>query len=217
VRYSLGVAATFAAVCIVVAPPALAGPVLPQGKIDSLLLSDDDLSSIIGLPLHRVGDIYPSPGLASPPIEHNECRSFVQFDVSVWSGEFTAFRQVTQKDNPDNFQFVDTQVIALYPNERVAAQTFRHGFSTDLVGRCGNVTLVDSAGSQWRIERPAITGTRASWLSAEMRDGQESTWNCANEIRLKGNAMFQDNECQWGNGSSVVAQMADLTASRIPF
>ena len=97
-------------------------------------------------------------GLQSPPIEHNECRSFVQFDVSVWSGEFTAFRQVTQKDNPDALQFVDTQFIALYPNEKVAAETFRHALPTDLVGRCGNVTLVDSVGAQWRIERTSITG-----------------------------------------------------------
>jgi PknH-like extracellular domain len=216
VRYSLGVAAIFAAIGTVVAPPATAGPLLPQGKIDTLLLSDDDVSSIIGLPLHRAGDIYPSPGLPSPPIEHNECRSFVQFDASVWTGEFTAFRQVTQKDNPDDLQFVDMQLIALYPNERVAAQTFRHGFPTDLVGRCGNSTLVDSFGAHWRIERPAITGNRASWVSADVQNGQDTTWHCANEIRLKGNAMFQDNECQWGNGSSVAAQMADLTASRIP-
>jgi hypothetical protein len=205
-----------AAVLVVVAPPALAGPVVPQGKIDTLLLSDDDVSSIVGLPLHRVGEIYPSPGLPSPPVEHNECRSFIEFDVNLWTGEFIAFRQVSQRDNPDDLQFVGAQLIALYPNEKVAAQTFRHGFPSDLVGRCGSLTLVDSAGENWRVERLAITGSRATWISAQVRDGQDTTWHCANEVRLKGNVMFHDEECQFGNGSSVVAQMAALTASRIP-
>jgi hypothetical protein len=216
VRYLSGVAVIFAAVCVVTAPPALAGPVVPQGKIDTLLLSDDDVSSIIGLPLHRDGDIYPSPGSASPPVEHNECRSLVQFDVDVWTGEFTAFREVTQKDNPDDVQFIDLQLIAVYPNEKVAAQTFRQGFTPELVGRCDSLTLVDSSGAHWRVDRLAITGSRASWISAAVVDGQDTTWHCANEIRLKGNVMFQDEECQFGNGSSVAAQMADLTASRIP-
>lgn len=204
------------AVCIVIAPSAAANPVVPQGKIESLLLSDDDVSSIVGLPLHQVGGIQPRPGSVLPIPEGSDCRPFVAFDVGTWTGDFTAFRQVSQQDSPDDFQFAVQQLVALYPNVKVAADTLRHAFPSDLSGRCGGVTLADSGNEQWRIDGISISGDRASWTNALIRDGQDTTWRCTHEIRVKGNVMFQDWECQYGNGRSLVAQMANMTASRIP-
>lgn len=216
-RHVTGLAATFAAMCIVIAPTAAANPIVPQGKIDTLLLSDDDVSSIVGLPLHQVGKVYPVPGTASPIPERDDCRPFVEFDVDTWTGDFTAFRQVSQQDNPDDLQFAGQQFIALYPNVKVAADTFRHAFaSSDLSSRCHGVTLTDSSAAQWRVDGISISEDHAGWTNALIRDGQDTTWRCTNEVRLKGNVMFQDGECQFGNGRALVAQMANMTASRIP-
>ncbi|WIM88501.1 sensor domain-containing protein [Candidatus Mycobacterium wuenschmannii] len=211
-----GFAALLTAAGVLVASPAAAIPVVAQSKIDALLLSDDDVSSIVGLPLRRVGDIRPKPGQAGPLPDRDDCRSFVQSDVSLWTAEFTAFRRVQQRDDPETPQFAVTQSVALYPNAMTAAGTFRRAFAPDMVGRCGSVTLTDTSNASWRIDKVSITGNHASWMLANLQDGQDTTWRCANEIRQKGNAMFMEFECQYGNGGPLVAQMANLIANRIP-
>lgn len=215
-RYSPGVAAMLATICVIAAPPATAGPLVPQGKIDSLLLSDDDVSSIVGLPMRRFGNVYPSPAASSALPDRDDCRSFVQSDVTLWTGEFTAFRQVNHRDNPDNPQFATTQVVAAYPNPLVAAGTFRRGFAPAMVGRCNSVTVNDSAGASWRLDGITITGDHASWKISNLVNGQDTTWRCANDARQKGNVMFQEVECQFGNGGPLVAQMTNTVADRFP-
>lgn len=213
-RYVSGAAAIFAAVCVIVASPAAASPVLPQNKIDTLVLSDDDVSSVVGLPLHRIGGIYPTPG--SAPADHDGCRTLVSSDVDQWSGDFTAFRQLAQQDNPDDLQFSVTQYVATYPNSLVVARVFRHAFTSDLVNRCNSKTLTDASGSQWSVLGVSVVGGAATWKIAQLQDGQDSSWHCVNQVQAKGNVMFQIQECQFGNGSPVAGQLVDLVASRIP-
>jgi hypothetical protein len=217
VRFLPGVAMIFAAIWIVIAPPALAGPVVPQGKIDTLLLSDDDVSSIVGLPLHRVGDVSQSPALAIPLGEHSECRFLIHSDVDMWSGEFTAYRALSQQDQPDQWGFVAFQAAATYPSAGTATQIYRRAF-TPAQRACNSVALpieTDPHG-QWRIDGLTVDNSGARWTSRHLQDGEDTTWHCANEVRLKSNVMYQDQECQYGNGSPLVAQMANMTASRIP-
>lgn len=215
VRYVSSVAAIFAAICVIVASPAAAGPVLPQNKIDTLVLSDDDVSSVVGLPLRRIGGIYPSPGVAAPA-DHDECQTLVSSDVDQWTGDFTAFRQLAQQDNPDDLQFSVTQYVATYPNSLVVARVFRHTFTSDLVNRCSSKTLTDTGGNQWSVLGLSVMGGGATWRIAELQDGQDSSWHCVYQVQAKGNVMFQIQECQFGNGSPVAAQLVNLIASRIP-
>ena len=206
----------FTALCIVSAPPALAGPVVPQGKVDTLLLSDDDVSSIVGLPLHRAGDgLERGAGKTTwrtqrMPIPHPLGRG-------MWSGEFTAFRALSQQDQPDQWGFVTFQAVATYPSAGTATQIYRRAF-TPAQRACNSVALpieTDPHG-QWRIDGLTVDNSGARWISRDLQDGEDSTWHCANEVRLKSNVMYQDQECQYGNGSPLVAQMANMTASRIP-
>lgn len=215
-RHSPGIAAVLATICVIAAPPAAAGPLVPQGKVDSLLLSDDDVSSIVGLPMRRFGNVFPSPGRSSALPDRDDCRSFVQSDVSTWTGEFTAFRQVFHRDNPDNPQFATTQIVAAYPNPLVAAGTFRRAFAPAMVGRCDAVTLNDSTGASWRIDGIAVTGDHANWRISNLSNGQDTTWRCANDARQKSNVMFQEVECQFGNGGPLAAQMTNTVADRFP-
>jgi len=189
--------------------------VLPQNKIDTLVLSDDDVSSVVGLPLHRIGGIYPTPGGAAPA-DHDGCKTLVSSDVEQWSGDFTAFRQLAQQDNPDNLQFSVTQYVATYPNSLVVARVFRHTFTSDLVNRCSSKTLTDTGGTQWSVLGVSVMGGGATWKIAQLQDGQDTSWHCVNQVQAKGNVMFQIQECQFGNGSPVVGQLVDLVASRIP-
>jgi hypothetical protein len=215
VRYVSSVAGIFAAVCVIVASPAAASPVLPQNKIDTLVLSDEDVSSVVGLPLHRIGGIYPSPGVAAPG-DHDECQTLVSSGVDQWSGDFTAFRQLAQQDNPDDLQFSVTQYLATYPNSLVVARVFRHTFTSDLVNHCNSKTLTDASGNQWNVLGVSVMGGGATWKIAQLQDGQDSSWHCVYQVQAKGNVMFQIQECQFGNGSPVAGQLVDLVASRIP-
>lgn len=187
---------------------------LPQNKIDTLVLSDDEVSSVVGLPLHRIGGIYPSPGVA--PAGHDECQTLVSSDVDQWSGDFTAFRQVAQQDNPDDLQFSVTQYVATYPNSLVVARVFRHTFTSDLANRCSSKTLTDAGGNQWSVLGVSVMGSGATWKIAQLQDGQDSSWHCVYQVQAKGNVMFQISECQFGNGTPVATQLVDLIASRIP-
>ncbi len=216
-RYVSGLAAVLVAACVIVAPPAAANPVLPQSKIDTLLLSDDDVSGTVGLPLHRIGGIYPSPGVGEPRGDHGFCQALVSSDVDLWSGDFTAFRQVAQQDNPDDLQFAVTQYVAAYPNSLVVARVFRHTFTSDLVNQCSSKTLTDAGGQQWSVLGLSVMGGHASWKIAELQNGQDNSWHCAFEVQAKGNVMLEVQECQYGNGGPVAAQLATLIASRVPF
>jgi len=215
VRYVSSVAAIFAAVCVIVASPASATPVLPQNRIDTLVLSDDDVSAVVGLPLHRIGGIYQSPGTAAVG-QRDECQTLVSSDVNQWSGDFTAYRQLAQQDNPDDLQFSVTQYAATYPNSLVVARVFRHTFTSDLVKNCSSKTLTDAGGNQWSVLDVSIMGGGATWKIAELQGGQDTTWHCVFQAQAKGNVMFQIQECQFGNGSPVAAQLVNLIASRVP-
>lgn len=215
-RYVSSLAVSFAAACIVIAPPAAANPVVPQGKIDTLLLSDEDVSGTVGLPLRRIGGIYPSPGRATPRGDHDDCQTLVSSDVNQWSGDFTAYRQLAQQDNPDDLQFAVTQYVATYPNSLVVARVFRHAFTSDLVSHCSSKTLTDNGGTQWSVLGVSVMGGLATWKIAELQNGQDSSWHCAFEVQAKGNVMVEIQECQFGNGSPVAGQLANLIASRIP-
>lgn len=203
-------------VCLIVASPASASPVVPQGKVDTLLLSDDDVSGVVGLPVHRIGGVYPSPGASARSGDHAECQALINSDVDMWTGDFTTFRQVTQQDNPDDLQFSVKQLVATYPNSLVLARVFRHTFTADLASRCRSVTLATDAGAQWSVVEVSVTGGLATWKVAQLQEGQDTSWRCAFEVQAKGNVMLQVQECQYGNGSPVTAQLADLIASRIP-
>jgi hypothetical protein len=190
--------------------------VLPQNKIDTLVLSDDDVSSVVGLPLHRIGGIYPSPVSAAPRGADAECQALVNSDINVWTGDFTAYRQVTQQDNPDDLQFSVRQLVAAYPNSLVLARVFRHTFTSDLANHCRSVTLTTDGGTQWSVVDVSVTGGFATWKLAQLQDGQDTSWRCSFDVQAKGNVMLQIQECQYGNGTPVAAQLADLIASRIP-
>ncbi len=215
VRFLTSVAAVFAAVCLIVASPAAASPVVRQNNIDTLVLSDDDVSAIVGLPLRRIGGIYPSPG-GAPSADHDECRTLVASGIDQWSGDFTAFRQLAQQDNPDDLQFSVTQYVATYPNSLVVARVFRHTFTSDLVSHCNSKTLTDAGGNQWSVLDVSVMGGGATWKIAQLQDGQDNSWHCVYQVQAKGNVMFQIQECQFGNGSPVAAQLVNLIASRIP-
>jgi len=217
VRVLPKIVGVFGAWSVVFAPHASADAVVSPVKIETLLLSDDEVSTIIGLPLHRVGKAFPAPAPPGPPGEHSECRVFTESDAGKWTGEFTAYRQIQQEDNPDNLQFADQQMIAVYPKAQTAAQTFQKAFPSDLGNRCGPVAMPDADSHvQWKMDGIAITGSGSRWMSIELYDGQDIMWHCANEVRLKSNVMYQDQVCQYGNGSSLATQMADMTASRFP-
>ncbi len=207
-----------AVLCVTLAPAAAASPGSPlgPGKIDMLLLSEDEVSSIIGLPMHQQGDSAHAPATAVTLRERNECKVLTYNDVDLWSGDFTAFRVIAQQDQPDP-EFTAWQGVATYPDSQTATRVFRHSFNAALGKRCGAGVVPDALDehAQWRVAKLTVSASAASWSIALLRDRQEITWRCADEVRMKRNVMYQDAECQFGNGISLARQMADMTARRI--
>jgi hypothetical protein len=211
-----------AALCMLLTPAAAAKAlpetIVPPAKLATLLLPDDVVGSIIGLPMPMLGTPSPAPARAFTLREHNDCKALIVADVDVWTGDFTAFRNVVQQDLPGgDHQFFVSQSAATYPSSQTATQVFQRTYNYDLQSRCG-VVLPDFSDEhvQWRVDGISITSSRASWSAIQIFDGQDTMWRCSGEFRTQSNVMYMDVECQNGNGTSLVKQIADMTAGRFP-
>lgn len=210
-----------AALCMLLSPvadaKALPNAVVTPAKLATLQLPDDVVGSVIGLPMQAVGSPFPKPVLAVTLRERNDCKALLFSDVDLWTGDFTGFRGVVQQDQPDSYQYVLTQLSATYPSSQAAAQVFRRTFNSGLENRC-HVVLPDPFDdrSQWRIGEISLSGSGGSWSATQIQDGQDTMWRCSDELKLKSNVMYEDVECQYGNGTSLTRQIADMTASRFP-
>lgn len=236
--------ATFAAACCSLALPAMAGcsattgkiPVeammanvssvarapgaestdgLPPGRVKSLLLSDEDVSNIVGLPMHGTGTWH-RPGADVTLRDRNDCNVLTMSGRDFWTADFTSYQQVAQQDSDDRDFFV-WQGAAAYPNGRNATQVFQRSVGAGLQARCRAAVLPaeDDENTVWRVDSLTTSNSRLAVLLSEQRGGQLTGWRCATQIRVQRNVIHRDGACQTGNPSTTTQQIADITADRI--
>ncbi|WP_165607014.1 sensor domain-containing protein [Mycolicibacter kumamotonensis] len=188
---------------------------LAPGRIGALLLSDEDVSSIVGLPMPGTGS-WKRPGAVVTLRDRNDCKVLTVSDQELWTSEFTAYRQVAHQDS-DDVNFFVWQGVAAYPDRRTASQVFQRSINADLAGRCRTAILPaeNDERTTWRVDSLAVTASALSVTISELRDQQMTGWRCSTRIRVQRNVMHRVGACQFGNPVATVAQMADLTADRI--
>jgi hypothetical protein len=188
---------------------------LPPGRIGAVLLSDEDVSSIVGLPMHGT-DSWKRPGAVVRLRDRNDCKVLTVSDQDLWTGEFTGYRQVAHQDS-DDLNFFVWQGLAAYPDRRTASRVFQQSINADLAGRCRTAILPaeNDERTTWRVDSLAVTGGALAVTISELRDQQMTGWRCSTRIRLQRNVMYRAGACQFGNPVATVAQIADLTADRI--
>lgn len=111
---------------------------LPPGRVGALLLSDDDVSAIVGLPMHGNGS-WQVPGAEVTLRDRDECKALTLSGKDFWTTDYTAYRQVSQQDS-DDMNFFTWQGVAAYPNGRTASR-YSAGRSTPICRR--------AAGRRW--------------------------------------------------------------------
>ncbi|WP_409427758.1 sensor domain-containing protein [Mycobacterium sp. SMC-11] len=188
---------------------------LPPGRVGALLLSDDDVSAIVGLPMHGKGS-WQVPSAEVTLRDRNECKALTLSGKDFWTTEYTAYRQVSQQDS-DDMNFFTWQGAAAYPNGRTASRVFRRTINADLQARCRTAMIPaeNDEHAAWHVDSLAVTDSKLSVILSEQRDQQSTGWRCATQIRLQRNVIHRDGACQTGNPSTTTQQIADITANRI--
>ena len=188
---------------------------LPPGRVEALLISDDDVSRIVGLPMHGLG-LWQMPGPVSALRDRDDCRVLTVSDQDFWTVDFTAYRETAQQDS-DEVNFYAWQGVGAYPNSRTASQVFRRAINADLQARCRTAVLSSDTddNAMWRVDSLTTTNSTLSVLVSQQLDGQATGWRCATQLRLRRNVIHRDGACQAGNPSTTARQLADMTSDRI--
>ncbi|MGV0748216.1 sensor domain-containing protein [Mycolicibacter minnesotensis] len=188
---------------------------LPPGRVGALLLSDDDVSAIVGLPMHGKGR-WQVPSAEVTLRDRNECKALTFSGKDFWTTDYTAYRQVSQQDS-DDMNFFTWQGAAAYPNGRTASRVFRRTINADLQARCRTAMIPaeNDEHAAWHVDSLTVTDSKLSVILSEQRDQQSTGWRCATQIRLQRNVIHRDGACQTGNPSTTTQQIADMTANRI--
>ncbi|MEB3034355.1 sensor domain-containing protein [[Mycobacterium] nativiensis] len=188
---------------------------LRPGRVEALLLSDDDVSSIVGLPMHGSSRSQ-VPGAEVTLRDRNDCKALTLSGKDFWTMDFTAYRQVGQQDS-DDLNFFTWQGVGAYANGQTASRVFHRTINADLQERCRTATVPAEADehAEWRVDSLTVTNSRLSVTLSEQRDRQITGWRCSTQIRLQRNVIHRDGACQTGNPSTTAQQMADITANRI--
>jgi len=188
---------------------------LRPGQVDTLLLSDDDVSTVVGLPMHRTG-LWRKPARVVTLRDRNECKVLTVSDLDFWTTDFTAFRQTAQKDS-DEMNFFAWQGVGTYPNGSTASRVFQRTLNAGLESRCRTalVPAEDDEQTVWHVDALTITDTEFAVTLTKQRDGELAGWRCATQIRTRRNVIQRQGACQMGNPSTTTQQLADITTDRI--
>ncbi|WP_185746629.1 sensor domain-containing protein [Mycolicibacter terrae] len=188
---------------------------LPPGRLGALLLSDDTISNIVGLPMQPTGS-WKRPGAVVTLRDRNDCKVLTVSDQDLWTSDFTAYRQVAHQDS-DEVNFFAWQGAATYEDTRTASRVFQRSINPGLQARCKTATLPAENDEQttWRVDSLTVTGSALSVTLSEIRHQQMTGWRCSTRIRVQRNVMQRAGACQFGNPVATAQQMADLISDRI--
>jgi hypothetical protein len=212
-----GVACTAAVAAVAVglcgSAGAAPGKLVPQGKIKSIVLSKDAVSSIVGATLTSE-QTYPVP--ETPPNTDNpKCNALFGFDSGVVGANYEAFEDDYQQDgDQNNFNHLVVQEVAIYPDVDTAAKQFQAAYQG--VSSCATVNIPaanNNPGSTWQFQPPTVAANHIQSIRSSIVNGQPNGWRCASDGRVQSNVMFDVVSCQYGNPIGVVSQVADQMAA----
>ncbi|MGH3969961.1 MAG: sensor domain-containing protein, partial [Mycobacterium sp.] len=188
---------------------AAAPQLVDQGKINSIMLSKDDVSSIIGSTMTSEQS-YPRPQDPADVGDKSACAVLFGPDTTAFGDDYEAFKQDNQQDGDENsFDHVVVQLASIYADADTPAKLFHDAFKS--VSDCGgpiHVSFPDGS-ADWQIQPLKVTDTGAQWTMAHLVDGKPNGWRCSKDTRVQSNVMLAATICQYGNPSRIASLVAD--------
>ncbi|MGH3970749.1 MAG: sensor domain-containing protein [Mycobacterium sp.] len=211
--YAVACAGAVAVLTVGLSGTAAAAPQLvPQGKINSIVLSKDDVSSIVGATL-TVEQTFGRPTLPADFGDKSACAVLYGLNSDAIGDDYLAFKEAVEKDGDDSgngLSHIVLQTAAIYDDTDTPAKLFHDAFQS--VSSCSgavHVSFKSGGDEDWQVQPPKVTDSGAQWTMAELFDGKPGGWRCAHDVRLQSNVMLEAQVCQYGNPTRTASLLAD--------
>jgi hypothetical protein len=212
------VTATSAPSTRVLAEPVSPLAEVPTDKIDALLLSPAQASTVAQATLGNE-ELMKSPMPAASLGDHADCAVLVHLNDQTFGQEYTAFRLSRLTDGGNDATHYLFQTVATYPDASTATRTFVAAFNPTLLS-CDGVTGQDQENKfESTFEVETVTDDSAQWISTPLVGGKSVGFNCAYVAHVQDNVLFGVRLCQPGEDASAattaIAQQISAKVSGI--
>jgi PknH-like extracellular domain len=187
-------------------------PPVPEGALDGLLLSPDQVNAAMGATGMAVTKTHTSMSDDSATMEPKECLAIdgsAQAQVYVGSG-FTAERDQTLQEG-DNFTHYVEQAVVYFPSARQAGDFF--AASARQWPACRQYTHIQS-GSLWAAG-PIANANGTLSTTATQQNAKAPGWACGRALAVRNNVVIDVNTCSANPADSAV-NIANQIAAKVP-
>jgi hypothetical protein len=209
------VTATSAPSTRVLAEPVSPLAEVPTDKIDALLLSPAQASTVAQATLGNE-ELMKSPMPAASLGDHADCAVLVHLNDQTFGQEYTAFRLSRLTDGGNDATHYLFQTVATYPDAPTARRTFVAAFNPTLLS-CDGVTGQDQENKfESTFEVETVTDDSAQWISTPLVGGKSVGFNCAYVAHVQDNVLFGVRLCQPGqDASAATTAMAQQISAKV--
>jgi PknH-like protein len=182
-------------------------PLVPQGKLSSIVLTKDTIDSIIGATMTSDTSYVLPPDPAN--VDKPGCSVIFGLDSKTLSGDYQAYKFNKMSDGNDQkgYDHLVFQGAAIYGTTEEPTKLFLDAFQS--VRNCAGALHNSDDNTDWQVQPPTVIGGRAHWISSQLQQGQPAGWRCAHDVRLHANVLLEDTVCQYGNPATVASQIVD--------
>lgn len=191
---------------------------LPANNIKSLILSNEDVNEIVGLPLNDRSQ-FESPTASASDYSKPDCALTMGITKdALGDGEFTAYRAIrNQASKDDSLIGMFSQNIATFETSGTASEIFHKAYGT--LDHCNSGTIAAKNNpANWKILAAGpFNGDVVTFGALQFTDkNQPLGWRCDHQARVKNNVIVETSMCAWANGASAAAAGVDQISARIP-
>ena len=191
---------------------------LPANNLKSLVLSNEDVNEIVGLPLSDRSQ-FDSPTASASDYTKPDCALTMGITKdALGDGEFTAYRSIrNQASKDDSLVGMFSQNFATFETSDKASEIFHKAYAT--LGHCNSATIAAKDNpATWKILASGpFNGDAVTFGALQFTDkNQPLGWRCDHQARVKNNVIVEASMCAWANGASASAAAVDQISARIP-
>ncbi|MEB3033963.1 sensor domain-containing protein [[Mycobacterium] nativiensis] len=188
---------------------------VPAGKVESLLLSADEIGDVLGVTFEWQKDNrrpYKSDDLG----KDSACALLTGPDVETFGRDYTGYRFQADRDKAEKWEFTVQQRVAAYADSDAVTQAFGKAFNKGVMAKCnGTVATNKDTDVQWRFRIKSISPTGARWTEDQLVDDEPIGYGCSNVAGVARNVLYSVKVCQYGNGGPAAATMAERIATQV--
>jgi hypothetical protein len=200
------------------ATPAPSSNPLPANNIKTLILPNEDVIEITGLPLQDRSQ-FDSPNASAGDYSKPECALTLGITKeALGNGEFTAYRSNRNQASKDGSLIgMFSQNVATFETSDKASEIFHNAYAP--LARCNAATVAAKNNpATWKVLAPGpFNGDTVKFGALQFTDkNQPLGWRCDHQAHVKNNVIIEASMCAWANGAPAAAAAVDQISARIP-